>query len=43
MKVETKCLHAGYVPKNGEPTTLPINQSTPYKYDSTEFDGQLFE
>lgn len=43
MKVETKCLHAGYVPKNGEPRTLPIYQSTTYKYDSTEFVGQLFD
>lgn len=43
MKAETKCLHAGYVPKNGEPRTLPIYQSTTYKYDSTEFVGQLFD
>ncbi len=43
MKVETKCLHAGYVPKNGGPRTLPIYQSTTYKYDSTEFVGQLFD
>ena len=43
MKVETKCLHAGYVPKNGEPRTLPIYQSTTYKYDSTDFVGQLFD
>lgn len=43
MKVETKCLHAGYEPKNGEPRVLPIYQSTTYKYDSTEFVGQLFD
>lgn len=43
MKVETKCLHAGYEPKNGEPRALPIYQSTTYKYDSTEFVGQLFD
>lgn len=43
MKIETKCLHAGYVPKNGEPRVLPIYQSTTYKYDSTEFVGQLFD
>lgn len=43
MKVETKCLHAGYEPKNGEPRTLPIYQSTTYKYDSTEYVGQLFD
>lgn len=43
MKVETKCLHEGYIPKNGEPRTLPIYQSTTYKYDSTEYVGQLFD
>ena len=30
MKTETKCLHAGYTPKNGEPRVLPIVQSTTY-------------
>ena len=43
MKIETKCLHAGYEPKNGEPRVLPIYQSTTYKYDSTDFVGQLFD
>lgn len=43
MKIESKCLHAGYEPKNGEPRVLPIYQSTTYKYDSTEFVGQLFD
>lgn len=43
MKLETLCLHAGYEPKNGEPRTLPIYQSTTYKYDSTDFVGQLFD
>ena len=43
MKIETKCLHAGYQPKNGEPRVLPIYQSTTYKYDSTDFVGQLFD
>ena len=37
MKIESKCLHAGYEPKNGEPRVLPIYQSTTYKYDSTDF------
>lgn len=43
MNIESKCLHAGYEPKNGEPRVLPIYQSTTYKYDSTEFVGQLFD
>ncbi|MEF9969709.1 MAG: aminotransferase class I/II-fold pyridoxal phosphate-dependent enzyme [Ruthenibacterium sp.] len=43
MKIETKCLHAGYQPKNGEPKALPIYQSTTYTYDSTEHIGKLFD
>jgi len=43
MKIETKCLHAGYTPKNGEPRALPIYQSTTFKFDSTEFIGDLFD
>ena len=36
MKQETKCLHSGYVPKNGEPRHMPIYQSTTFKYDSSD-------
>lgn len=43
MKIETQCLHEGYHPKNGEPRTLPIYQSTTYKYDSTEYLQKLFD
>ncbi len=43
MKIETKCLHEGYKPQNGEPRALPIYQSTTYTYDSTEHIGQLFD
>ena len=43
MEFETKCLHAGYTPKNGEPRVLPIVQSTTYTYDSTESIGKLFD
>jgi len=43
MKIETKCLHEGYFPKNGEPRVLPIYQSTTYTYDSTEHIGRLFD
>ena len=28
MKIDTKCLHAGYEPHNGEPRQVPIYQST---------------
>ncbi len=43
MKIETRCLHAGYEPKNGETNVLPIYQSTTYRYDSTEHVGKLFD
>ncbi len=43
MRIETKCLHEGYKPKNGEPVALPIYQSTTYRYDSTEEIGKLFD
>ena len=43
MKIDTKCIHEGYHPKNGEPLVLPIYQSTTYKYDSTEHIGKLFD
>ncbi|MDH6365108.1 OAH/OAS sulfhydrylase [Enterococcus sp. PF1-24] len=43
MEFETKCLHAGYQPKNGEPRVMPIVQSTTYTYDSTEEMGALFD
>ena len=43
MKIETKCLHEGYKPNNGEPVVLPIYQSTTYRYDNTDSIGQLFD
>ncbi len=41
--VETKCIHAGWEPKNGEPRELPIYQSTTFKYDSSDDMGKLFD
>ncbi len=43
MHNETKCVHSGYSPKNGEPRALPIYQSTTFKYDSTRHIGDLFD
>jgi O-acetylhomoserine (thiol)-lyase len=40
---ETKCLHSGYTPKNGEPRVVPIVQSTTYVFDSTAQIGALFD
>ncbi len=42
-KIETKCLHAGYTPKNGEPRVVPIVQSTTYVYDSTDAVAAVFD
>lgn len=41
--VETKCIHEGWKPKNGEPRELPIYQSTTFKYDSSDDMGKLFD
>ena len=43
MKIETKCLHSGYEPKNGEPCVMPIVQSTTYKFDSCDHVAALFD
>lgn len=43
MKLETKCLHSGYTPKNGEPRVVPIVQSTTYVYDSTDDVAAVFD
>ena len=43
MKIETKCLHEGHTPGNGEPRVLPIVQSTTYSFDSTEHIAGLFD
>ncbi|MBO7401668.1 MAG: PLP-dependent transferase [Lachnospiraceae bacterium] len=43
MRQETKCIEAGYTPKNGEPRMIPIIQSTTFKYDTSEDMGKLFD
>ncbi len=43
MLDETKCLHSGYTPKDGEPRVMPIVQSTTYRYNSTKHLGELFD
>jgi len=42
-RIETKCVQAGYTPKNGEPRQIPIIQSTTFKYDTSEDMGKLFD
>lgn len=41
--INTKCVQAGYDPKNGEPRVIPIVQSTTFKYDSAATLGKLFD
>ena len=43
QKINTKCVQAGYTPKNGEPRQIPIIQSTTFKYDTSEDMGKLFD
>ncbi len=43
MKLETKCIHAGYKPGNGDPLAMPICQSTTFAYDSTDYIGKIFD
>ena len=42
-KLDTLCVQGGYKPENGEARTLPIYQSTTYKYDSADHLGDLFD
>ena len=42
-KIETKCLHEGYEPGNGDPRQLPIWQSTTWKYSTSDDMGALFD
>ncbi len=41
--VDTKCLHSGWVPGNGDPRQVPIYQSTTWKYSTSEDMGKLFD
>ncbi len=43
MKPDTKCIHAGYTPGNGEPRNIPIVQSTTFRYATGEAMGALFD
>ena len=40
---ETKCIHSGWEPKNGESRQIPIYQSTTFKYASADEMGKLFD
>lgn len=42
-RMSTKCVQAGYTPRNGEPRQIPIIQSTTFKYETSEDMGKLFD
>jgi O-acetylhomoserine (thiol)-lyase len=43
VKDSSKCLHAGYTPKNAGPRVMPIVQSTTFRFDSTKAIADLFD
>ncbi len=43
MHIDTRCIHAGYKPGNGEPRVVPIVQSTTYRYDNAADIGAIFD
>ena len=43
QRIGTQCLHAGYIPGNGEPRNIPIVQSTTFRYATGEQMGALFD
>lgn len=43
MKDSSKCLHAGYTPKNAGSRVMPIVQSTTFRFDSTKAIADLFD
>lgn len=43
MKQDTKCVQAGYEPKNGEPRVLPLYQSTTYVAETADYLARLFD
>src|SRR5699024_11637626 len=43
LNIETKCVQSGWQPKKGEPRVLPINQSTTFKYETSQQLADLFD
>ena len=43
LGINTLCVQAGYTPGNGEPRSIPIIQSTTFKYDTSAEMGELFD
>ena len=43
MRIETKAIHEGWKPTQGEARQVPIVQSTTFKYDTSDAMGKLFD
>lgn len=43
MRFETACIHGGYKAEKGQPQTLPIAQSTTFRYYNTEDVAAMFD
>ena len=43
LSIETKCIHSGWHPGNGEARQIPIYQSTTFKYGSAPETGKPLE
>ena len=43
MSIDTSCIHGGYNPENGKSRTVPIIQSTTFKYESSAQMAKLFD
>ncbi len=41
--LDTLCVQAGYEPKNGDPRTVPIYQTTTYYYEKPQDMADLFD
>lgn len=41
--IDTRCIHSGWKPKQGDPRRMPIFQSTTFAYDTTDAMGKLFD
>jgi len=42
MEFNTKCLHSGYEPGNGDPRQIPISQNVTWYFDSAQHQAAIF-
>ena len=41
--INTLCVQGGYTPGNGEPRQIPLSRARPFKYDTADGMGKLFD